>query len=482
MESPSPANVNRLIDEVASFLGEHEIREATVVVGVSGGADSVALLTALSGLTGRFALQLHIAHLDHQLRGEESKADAAFVTELAATLSIPATVEARDVRAIQRAGGNSSLEDAARQVRHAFVEDVADRIGADFIALGHSADDQAETVLLQLVRGAGLSGLRGMLPVRGRIIRPLLSVRRDEIMQFLEDRGVRYRLDQTNLDREFARNRMRAEVLPILERDFNPRAVENICRAAHLLSQTEAWADGELDKAFAGLLLSRGESAIALNAGALERLPQFLRGMVIRRAVADVTGNEPGLSSKHVAAVEELLDDSHVGAKVTLPDKCIAELQMDALAFRVQSPIETASDWELAFSVPGTVTLPDTGVVVQCERMPALTMSGAAPQTEAHEAYMDYAAIEGKLSVRNRRKGDRFKPLGAPGTRKLKDFFIDAKVPRAERGRVGLLVDGKGIICVLGFVIADRVRVSDGTRELLHITLSEGPTGAGEKR
>ena len=462
---------DRLAAAVRAALTDIGVRDETVAVAVSGGPDSVALLHLLFRLREEFGLRLHVAHLNHMLRGENGARDARFVAELARTLDLPCTCEERDVHAYQQASANSSLEDAARQVRYQFLNETADRVGASRIALGHMADDQAETVLLHLVRGTGLSGLRGMLPVRGRIIRPVLTVRRDEIAEFLRAEGIAYCSDETNESRQFARNKIRADVIPLLQREFNPRVVESIVRTAQVVRSAEEWTHIELSRSFDRLVKERDERGLTFSADALINAPAMLRRMAIRRAIRECAAETLNLGLSHVEATEALLFSADRTGQISLPGGLLAKRTEDRLEIRRANVKTTGEGWSFDIQVPGTYAIPDSDRKIGLEIVPRDAGHSGQPMTEPNEAFMDWKAVKGNLAIRNRPPGDRFHPLGAPGSRKLKDFFIDLKVPQPQRDRIPLLVDDEGIICVLGYVIADKMRVRPETETLLHILL-----------
>lgn len=470
MRDASHETRDRLTETVRTALTEFGVRDETVVVAVSGGPDSVVLLHLLFRLREDFGLRLHVAHLNHMLRGEHGARDARFVADLAQRLDLPCTCEERDVRTYQRASANSSLEDAARQVRYQFLNETADRAGAKRIALGHMADDQAETVLLHLVRGTGLSGLRGMLPVRGRIIRPLLTVRREEIEEFLQNEGIAHCADETNESRQFARNKIRADVIPLLQREFNPKVVDSIVRTAQVVRSAEEWVQIELDRHFDGLIVDRDDTGLSFSADTLMNAPTMLRRLAIRRAIRECAIETLNLGLSHVEATEALLFAADRRGRISLPGGLFARRIEDILEVRQERVVETGQAWSIPVEIPGSYRIPHSDVTLTCEIAPQGGESGE-PTTESHEAFMDWDCVRGGLAIRNRRPGDRFHPLGAPGSRKLKDFFIDIKIPQPERDHIPLLVDDEGIICVLGYVIADRMRVRTETTTLLHILL-----------
>lgn len=469
----SPEEVRSFLEVVEEFLHRHDIREKKILVAVSGGADSVALLHALHRMAEPCSLSLHVAHLDHMLRGSQGERDSRFVEKLASSLGLPFTAERRDVREYAKAHKISSAEDAARRVRHRFLDDVADEVGAHVIALGHTADDQAETVLLQLVRGTGLAGLRGMLPFRDRIIRPLLTLRRRDIESFLDHLGADFVVDESNLDLALVRNRIRREILPLLEEHFNPRVVENICRTARLVGSVDQWVDVTVEALLQDSVTDRDEEGLRLRVQSLSLVPQFLRLSVIRRAVAEIMGKPSRLTSKHLLSLDDLLSPNTTRGEVSLPEGLRAERRGEVLALTRGKREGPTEDWEVALDVPGSLQVPGSDIEIRFDILERSATHPDQPATPPHEAYLDLDTITRPLVVRNRRKGDRFHPLGAPGSRKLKDFFIDQKVPRELRDRVPLLVDQEGIICVLGFVIGERCRTRHETRRLLHIVMSE---------
>ncbi len=442
----------------------------TILVAVSGGVDSVVLLHCLDHLAAPLGFRLHVAHLDHGLRGEAGAADAAFVREVAASLGLPATVKHLPPGALAARG--RSLQEAARAARYAFLAEAAEGVGATRIAVAHTADDVAETVLMNLLRGSGPAGLRGIPPIRDRrIIRPLLTVRRQQVEAFARARRLRFRLDPSNADPRFLRNRIRQRLLPFLEKEFNPQVVECVARAAALLEEDHAYLEGEAGSVPGG---------IPLEAIPLRALPAPIRRRVLLRALrADLS---PGsrVRLEHVLAVEALLEPGGEGGAVRLPGDLEARIQDERL---VIGPPDTGK----ADFPPLPVTLPLAGETRWGSFRATAALGREAADASAREtggsrAYfrvtLDADRLHPPLTLRAWQPGDAYRPTGAPGRRKLQDLFTDAKVPRGRRRRVPVLADTAGVVWVAGFRPDARAAATSATTRPLTLQLLEEPPDA----
>ncbi len=437
---------------VASFVAEHGL-EGPVVVGASGGPDSTALLHALHRAAP--GVTLHVAHLHHGLRGAAADGDAEFVEALAVELGAACTVER-----VEPADGS---EDAARRARRAFLVRVADVVGARRVALGHTADDQAETVLHRVLRGTGLRGLGGMRPVAGRFLRPLLGVRRAAVLDYLAEIGAAYRLDETNLDPAFTRNRIRHDLLPRLEAGYNPEVVAALTRLAAIAGAADDWIAAEV-AALERAAVRRDDRMVHVEVAAALAAPRFLRLALLRELIAETAGGAQGVGFEHAAAASGLLDAP--GPAVPLPGGVVARRSGGLLTLAPETgPVR----WEVAAAFPGMTLVEPAGVRVELTPVPP----PADPVTPPGEAYLDAGRLQPPLVLRNRRQGDRLRGLGAPGAQKLKQFLSDRKVPVAARDDVPLLVDRAGIVCVLGHRIADRVKVTEATTSCVHVVMTK---------
>ena len=447
-----------------------------VVVGVSGGQDSVALLDVLVRLAAELRLGLHVAHLNHQLRGTEADRDEALVRRLAAELGLPCTVERTDVRSEAQAR-RCSVETAAREVRYAFLERVAASENADRIVVGHTATDTAETVLMNLLRGSGVDGLGGIPPRRGAIIRPLILCSREDTAEYCRNRRLDYAVDQSNLVADGLRNRVRLHLLPLLQQEYAAGAGATLARLAEL-----ARGDAELlrvlgERRLRETILEQTGERVVLDLGGLRHEPEALLRRVVREAMRAVRGHLCDLDAYRHDALVRLIRMEGGTQRVDLAPGLWAERTYDRLVIEVGALPDEPPDVVVPFDVPGRVVVWDLGCIVEGSLIPASGWAGGKPAS-AHEAALDAGVAGRRLCVRNWRRGDRFRPLGMSGEKKLQDLFTDEKVPRPERRRVPIVVGESGaIVWVVGHRIDERAKVTPATRQVLLLRATD--TGHG---
>ncbi|PYQ14806.1 MAG: tRNA lysidine(34) synthetase TilS [Acidobacteria bacterium] len=404
----------------------------TLVAGLSGGPDSVALLDALAALGLRRGFRVVAAHLDHGLR-PSAKDDAAFCRELCQRLGVPLRVGSADV-AGRAARDGAGLEEAARKERYAFLRRVGEEEGAAAIVVAHTRDDQAETLLLRLLRGAGRRGLAAMRERSGRLRRPLLSVARSEVMDHLRARGLPWREDPTNADPSFVRNRVRAELLPYLESRFNPAARETLARAAAVLAEEDDLL-AELAGALWARLARREGEAVLLSRDELRRAPRALGRRVVRRALEE-TGGLRGVGHVHVEKLLALAAAAS-GRRMPLPGGREAFVRFGEIL--IGDRPAPHRPFALDLPVPGRVELPGGQTLL------ARPDSGPAAAAERSAVV---AAPEGPLVVRTRRAGDRVR--SASRELSLKRYLIDRRVPADLRSRLPLVAAGSQVLWVPG--------------------------------
>ena len=457
---------------VARHVEAAGLAGARIVAAVSGGPDSLALLHALHCLRDSHRLSLCVAHVDHGLRAT-SALDADFVRERAEALALPCTVVEVDVP--RRPDGTFS-EAAARDARYRALASVAVREGAAVIATGHTADDQAETVLLHAVRGAGLAGLRAMsvlskAPIDDgagiRLFRPLLGVRRSETQAYCRELGLMPLHDETNDDVRIPRNLLRLEAMPLLER-LNPQAVSALARLADTAGGALDFMEAALDAEWPAMA-STSAGAVSLDRDRFRALHPALQGLAVRRVHQQAAGVRETLDAVHVEGALRLASGPS-GKESELPGGVRMEVRHGELVFHPPGralhslpPFEG----EHPLSVPGVSLM--QGWRVEAELVPI----PASLQSPAFTAHLDADSLGGQLCLRGRRPGDRFQPLGLErGSKKLQDYFVDAQVPRRERDTVPLLVTPKGVVWVAGHTIAHWARVTPDTRRVLRVELA----------
>jgi len=482
----------------------------TVVVAVSGGPDSLCLLHVLGRLQGEYDLTLHVAHLHHGLRGAEADADAEFVRAIAADWGLACSVERVDVPALAR-GQQLSFEEAARRLRYAFLGRVARRVGARTIAVGHNADDQSETVLMHWLRGSGLAGLRGMLPLTPladyrllgegepqisdlRLVRPLLEVPRAVIEVYCERHGLAPRFDRSNLDTTYFRNWLRHQVLPLLAQ-HNPNIAGVIRRSARVIADDYALLRDLLAETWPQVVLSEPVSApagqtaggIVFDLAAWRALPTSLQRSTLREAIHRLRRSLRNINFVHVENALRVARDGASGDQATLPQGLMLTVGYERVTIadagamvglRPDWPLLPAQGELLPVAIPGVTQLPGSEWQLEVER---LHRDELAPGWEANEdpwrAYVDAGAAGGRLWLRTRRAGDRFQPLGMAGRVKLSDFFTNRKVPRPVRDRLPLLEGPEGIAWVCGQRLDERARVTRATERVLLVRFCRGRSG-----
>jgi tRNA(Ile)-lysidine synthase len=452
----------------------------TVLAAVSGGPDSVCMLYVLAELRGELGFELRVAHLDHRFRGEESRGDAEFVRELASDLDLPCRCEEENVPEFLLSHAMSKQE-AARMLRYRFLIRVAKQEYCQRIATGHNADDQAETVLMRVLRGAGPDGLAG-IPIKrdGLIIRPLLRVRRSDVEAYLDERRLAFRTDASNLVASSSlRNRVRLDLMPRLA-EYNP----NVSQALSNLGAIMAGVSGHLarltDRALPEVVKTARLGQFALDLDRLAGYDEALQRSVFRRIFESLRPDLPPLLFRHVEAMMDLVRGGEVGASVELPDGARARLEHGCLVVVHGEGPPPLPARELP--VPGAVVFDDAGIAITAELIPTEAALAELEGADRRAAFFDWDALRPPLTVRPRREGDRFQPFGMTGTKSLKEYFIDSKVASSFRPAVPLVIDRQGILWVVGMRRSATAPVTTATRTALALRaerLEEG-TGAGE--
>lgn len=441
-----------------------------VLVGVSGGPDSVALLHVLWMLRQELKIDLQVVHLNHRLRGEDALADALFVRELAEKLGLSCTVEECDVRSLAKKNG-LSLQEAAREARFAFFEREKMRLGASKVALGHHADDQAETILFNFLRGTGVGGLAGIPPVRGIYIRPFCEVRRREIEEYCRVNSLPTRLDRSNLKPVYVRNRIRLRLIPFLEKEFNPRLVDALVRLGNICREENAYLD-RISRDFFGKIVQGEEGGkVVLSVQSLLAQPVPIQRRVLRLAWQKAGNQAKELPFRHVERLLEILSGDE-GA-LSLPCGVRAVKKKTVVQFVRSAGRASIPPYRYPLKVPGLTRIPEAGLEIGAEILPV--ESAPSPKTlTRREALLDYGLLKLPLWVRRRKEGDFFSPLGLKGRIKLKKFFIDQKIPYDGRDRIPVVVtDGEEIVWVAGLRIADPWKVTEKTTTCLYLQIKE---------
>ncbi len=457
------ARVNRIIHDHNLFTSGD-----TIIVALSGGADSCALLDILAGLKDMSA-RLVVAHLNHCLRGVESDGDERFCRELAEHYALPfesRRIDVADLAYRQRL----NLEDAGRRARIAFLDEIRATWQAAAIALAHHADDQAETVLMRLLRGSGATGLSGMSfrSENGRI-RPLLSSSRKEIETYLKERGLKHREDASNRDTAFLRNRIRHELLPVMTH-YNPAIRERLVTTAALLTDEndllERMTSGLSDK-----VCVMSTNGISCSLARLKKEHPALRRRLFRHALTSLAGDADHFSQCHIQALEQLADSSRPNSTINLPRGITAVREYETMHLRKTSTSNACEAAEFEIPGPGQYQLSDGSCITLHMTSPALLHPSSLPATTA---VFDLEKAPFPWHVRTFKPGDRIHPFGMDGSKKLKDLFIDLKIPLTERKRIPLFFSGETLIWVCGVRTSRLAALDTTSKKIIMAVYSQG--------
>lgn len=464
-----------LEDRVYDFIRSHNLVPpgSRIVVAVSGGPDSVALLQLLYNLRNALEVSLVVAHLDHNLRGEESASDALYVAELSQSLGLPFAVGGRDVKKY-RQEHKLTLEEAAREVRYQYLADVTAESGANLVAIGHTKNDNVETILMHLIRGTGTMGLKGLAPAscrecgehRVKIIRPLLDISRDEIEAYCRNRGLDTRADSTNLSLSPFRNRVRLELLPLM-RDYNRGIDKSLLRLAGIASDELDYLAQNRDQAWKKVVSRNGE-IIVLEKSRFDSLHPALQRSILRQAVSEVAGSLKDIEAGHIEDILNHLDRGagkqveikggiiftveHARYLLARKGKSLCPYPQITGEFEIIVPGESVhGNWKVMTSVIKGNRIGDDAGLFTC--------------------YLDYEKAGPGLVMRSRKSGDRFVPFGMNTEKKIKDFLIDAKVPFSWRNRIPVIVSHEKIVWLAGYRIDENFKVTENTQNMLRIEI-----------
>jgi len=461
--------MDTFLRRVAATIARHRMIAPgdTVLVAYSAGADSTALLHALVQLRKKLGCHICACHVHHGLRGGDADADAEHAAGFAESLGVPFTSARADARAYAKER-KLSTETAAREVRYQLLEQAARDHSAARIATGHTADDQAETVLLNLLRGAGPAGLAGIPPVRGNIIRPLIDTEKHRIKYYCDDKRLKYRRDRSNRDMRFARNRVRHRILPVI-RQFQPSVVDVLCRVAWIM-RDENQVMVQLAECAAKKLGLTEDSLHdrSIPIRDLADLSPALRRRIARCIIALAKGSDRDIGANRVEAFYGMLTWGNTGAQIGLPGGLTALRTYREVLIQRSAGTKPPPTGEWSLPPSGEIEVKELGFGFTLTS----STSKRLPQTP-HTALLDAAAVTGPLRIRTWRPGDRFVPLGMTRSVKLQDFFVNAKVPRALRPWVPLVVCGDRIAWIVGHRISDEFKVTARTRRTIRIEAAE---------
>ncbi len=449
-----------ILEKVRKTIEDYGLfkKKDKILIAYSGGADSTGLLHLLLELRPEWSFELFLSHFNHKLR-QSAEEDERFVKSVASSLSLPIFIGSKDVQSYARSK-RMNVEEAARELRYDFLKRTALEVGAEKIATGHTMTDQAETFLMRLLRGSGLRGLRGIFPAfEGKIVRPLIQVEREEVEAYLKEKGLEFRVDETNLDRRFFRNRVRLDLLPYIKKDFEPRIILHLSRLASIAAEEDELLEITAREKACRAILREGERLL-LDLNFLSSLPRGLARRLAREFILQLRGDLRGISFRDVNSVLAVGEGKKYILKgMTLKREsgrlALEEAGLDKIKF------------EYLWSAQQPLEIRELGLKFAGKKMKrADSLLGFDDQKKA---FLDLKKLEFPLLVRNRREGDRYQPLGAPGKRKVKEMMRAKRLPISQRGKRPVFLSGGEIVWILGLPVSERFKLKEGTGEVFVI-------------
>lgn len=441
---------------------EHKLisKGDNIVAGISGGLDSMALLMILHDLKDEIDFNIIVCHVNHGVR-EEASEDQEFVRNIARDLNLDFHTINVDMVSYGKEKGITA-EEAGRELRYGFFREIIKKLGNGKIAVAHNKNDQVETLLQRLMRGTGIHGLKGMEFKSMDIIRPILNVTREEIETYVDENNISYVIDKTNLLPIYNRNKVRLELIPYIQENFNPNIIETLWRLSQTANLDSSYLDEISLENYEKLVKEENTYRVVLNGEGFSQINPSIQNRIIRLAILRLTHNIQGISEFHITNLVDMFLNSDTGKQMDLPNNLIGRLSYnDLIIEKNHSSKREAFEFDLTL---GENIIQDLGAGIELNLVDEMKFD----QGE-YTKYIDYDKIDGKLSIRNRRNGDRIHPLGMKGKKKIKDYFIDKKIPREDRDQIPLIVDGDNIIWIVGYSLSELYKVTDSTKRILEI-------------
>lgn len=460
-----------LIDKVIDTIKEYNMFQEgdKVIVAVSGGPDSICLLNILNDMKNKFSITLYAAHVNHCLRGEEADKDEEYVKCFCEKLGIEFFSKRIDINKLSEERGLSS-ESAGREARYEFFKELLDKLEANKIALAHNANDQAETVLMRIIRGSGMEGIVGIKPVRGNIfVRPLINIRRGSIERYCEENKLEPRLDKTNLENIYARNKIRLELIPYIMDNFNSDVISAINRLANTISRDNEYLEEIAFEKYKSYCDIKANKVIINKEAFMEKEAILTR--VIRFALNAIKGNLYNVEKIHIYDIINI-QKSGTGKKINLPNGIIGFNNYENIELffnsKEKSKIEN-KHYILKLNENIHLKEYDVDVSTRLIQKDEIIDFKDNPNVK----YFDYDKLDGNIIARTRKIGDKFTPFGMNGSKKLKDLFIDLKIPQEKRDKIPLICFGESIAWIVDFRISESFKVSKDTKNILEIKIKK---------
>jgi len=475
---------NSIIDKVLNTIKYNNLINVgeTVIAGISGGPDSVCLVHILNTISSIYNFKIIAVHINHMLRGEEAECDEKYAREFCEKLSIEFYSEKIDIRKMSKEE-SISIEEAGRIARYRQFQIYASNKSAQKIAVAHNKNDNAETVIMNIIRGTGTDGLKGIQYKRDNIIRPLLDVYRYEIDSYCLLNELKPRIDSSNMESIYTRNKIRLDLIPFINKSFNTDIIESIGRTSEIVNCDLEFIEDYAAKALKKCIIEKNFDKIRLDIGILKDFHNSIKNRILRKAIKDVKGNLNGIEKKHIDLLSDIAFNGRTGAMVCLPGKIIGEKSYNILTVSYEETGKKAktleyNGFEMKITIPGSNFFQfnnrcyclESEIISSQE---AKKINTFKYKMEEKVQYFDYEALKKGIYLRNRKEGDLFKPLNGKGTKKLKEYFIDKKIPREERDKMFLVATGNEIVWVVGNKTSDKFKANENTKYILKLEFKD---------
>lgn len=460
-----------IFDKVLGTINKHNLIQKgdKIVLGLSGGPDSVCLLHVLNRLKKDFNIEIYAAHLNHQIRGIEAQKDALYVSKLCEDMGIVFFVKSINVPKYCENEG-LSLEEGARKLRYEMFYEIKDKIKANKIAIGHNLNDQAETVMMRIMRGTGLTGLKGIDYIRDNcIIRPILDVERSEIEEYCEAYNLNPRIDKTNLENIYTRNKIRLDLLPYMKDNFNSNVIESIVRMSNSLKSDNDYIEKEAEAKFREVSNVKEKGFVEINLDNFICLHDAIKVRVLRKSIKHILGDTNFVDQRHIEDIMSLESDSKVNKMLTLPRNIFVYRKKDSIILTNEEIVN--EEIEFYYNVPsnGFIKIKELKQIIETQVI-SIDRYKSMKLDNSSKGF-DFNKVKGGIVIRSRRQGDKIKL--AMGSKKVKDLFIDLKIPREERCKIPIITDSEGIICVGDYKISENYKIDESTKEVLKINFNK---------
>lgn len=453
-----------MIDKVLNTIKNYNMLEKgdRVLVGLSGGPDSLALLHVLIGIKEMYDLHICAAHVNHSLRGQESDDDQRFVEEFCRSWGMPVYVLKVDIKEISK-NNKISLEEAGRIARYQFFNNTLEKIDAQKIAVAHNANDNAETVLMRIIRGTGIEGLAGIKPVRDNIIRPLIEITREEIEEYCSVNQLSPRIDSSNKENKYTRNKIRLKLIPYLKDEFNKNIVDTVNRMSNLSSIDNKIINDLISNILQEIIISQNEEYIILNLDKINKQPKYIIPKLIRKAIYLIKGDLVEIEYTNLEDTVKFIFQSKTGSMLHLPHNIKIKKSYNELIIYKNYIKKNGNKYNYPLIIPGITNICEGEFKIESY----LEDTKSQTNTNKYIQVFDYDLIKEGLFIRTRKEGDLITPKGMKGTKKLKDYFIDKKVPKDDRDSIPIVSKGNEIIWIVGYCINDKYKVNENTKNKL---------------